>query len=68
MMDIYSARKSITNSTLAYSVLNPDTSSDSPSAKSKGDRFASANTLTIISKARIETHATAATLFSCPML
>lgn len=38
----YSLRKMSTNTTEAYSTLNPDTSSLSPSAKSKGVRFASA--------------------------
>lgn len=39
---VYSAIKIMANSALPYSVLNPETSSDSPSAKSKGVRFASA--------------------------
>ena len=38
----YSAIKIIANFTDPYSMLNPDTSSDSPSAKSKGVRFNSA--------------------------
>lgn len=38
----YSAIKINANITLPYSILNPDTSSDSPSAKSKGVRFVSA--------------------------
>ena len=38
----YSAIKIIANITLPYSTLNPDTSSDSPSAKSKGVRLVSA--------------------------
>ena len=38
----YSAIKIIANFTEPYSILNPDTSSDSPSAKSKGVRFNSA--------------------------
>ena len=38
----YSARKISANLPLIYSVLNPDTNSDSPSAKSKGVRFNSA--------------------------
>jgi hypothetical protein len=38
----YSAIKISANNPLLYSVLNPDTSSDSPSAKSKGVRFVSA--------------------------
>lgn len=39
---IYSAIKIIANDPLLYSVLNPDTNSLSPSAKSKGVRFNSA--------------------------
>ena len=39
---IYSAIKIKANGPLPYSILNPDTSSDSPSAKSKGVRFVSA--------------------------
>jgi len=38
----YSAMKIRANIPLLYSTLNPDTSSDSPSAKSKGVRFVSA--------------------------
>lgn len=38
----YSAIKIIANLLLLYSVLNPETSSLSPSAKSKGVRFSSA--------------------------
>ena len=64
MIDIYSARNSMTNKTLAYSVLKPDTSSDSPSAKSNGDRLASASTLTNIISPRGAAHATAPTDFS----
>lgn len=41
-MFMYSAIKIIANSPLLYSILNPDTSSDSPSAKSNGVRFVSA--------------------------
>ena len=41
-IDMYSARKIITKGTDLYSVLNPLTSSDSPSEKSKGERFVSA--------------------------
>lgn len=41
---IYSAIKIIANLPLLYSVLNPETSSLSPSAKSKGVRFNSATT------------------------
>ena len=43
---IYSAKKIITKRTDLYSVLNPLTNSLSPSAKSKGDRLASAKTET----------------------
>lgn len=39
---IYSARKIIANQPPMYSTLNPDTNSDSPSAKSNGLRFVSA--------------------------
>lgn len=39
----YSAKKIKANPPLLYSTLNPDTSSDSPSAKSKGVRLVSAN-------------------------
>jgi len=39
----YSAKKIIANLPLLYSTLNPDTNSDSPSAKSKGVRLVSAN-------------------------
>lgn len=46
MIAMYSARNTITKITELYSVLNPLTSSLSPSAKSKGDRFASARTET----------------------
>jgi hypothetical protein len=41
-MFVYSAMKIIANKPLLYSVLNPETSSDSPSAKSNGVRFVSA--------------------------
>jgi hypothetical protein len=40
---MYSAIKISANALLLYSVLNPDTSSDSPSAKSNGVRLVSAN-------------------------
>ena len=42
-MFIYSAMKIRANVLLLYSVLNPDTNSDSPSAKSNGVRFVSAS-------------------------
>lgn len=38
----YSARKNRAKGPAAYSTLNPETSSDSPSVKSKGARFVSA--------------------------
>jgi len=38
----YSARKNRANGPPAYSTLNPDTSSDSPSVKSNGARLVSA--------------------------
>ena len=41
-MLVYSASMIRANPPLAYSVLYPETSSDSPSAKSKGVRFVSA--------------------------
>jgi hypothetical protein len=41
-MLVYSAIKIKANIPALYSILNPDTSSDSPSAKSKGVRFVSA--------------------------
>lgn len=39
----YSARKKRANGPPAYSTLKPETSSDSPSVKSKGARFVSAS-------------------------
>jgi len=39
----YSARKKRANGPPAYSTLNPETSSDSPSVRSKGVRFVSAS-------------------------
>ena len=41
-MFIYSAMKIRVNIELLYSILNPDTSSDSPSVKSMGERCVSA--------------------------
>jgi hypothetical protein len=43
---LYSAIKIKANGPAAYSMLNPDTNSDSPSAKSKGARLVSARTVT----------------------
>lgn len=42
MMLAYSARKNSANGPAAYSTLKPDTSSDSPSVRSKGARLVSA--------------------------
>lgn len=42
IMLVYSARKKRANGPPAYSTLNPDTSSDSPSVKSNGARLVSA--------------------------
>lgn len=42
----YSPTKMYANLVLLYSMLNPEISSDSPSAKSNGARFVSASTLT----------------------
>lgn len=42
IMLAYSARKNRANGPAAYSTLNPDTSSDSPSVRSNGARFVSA--------------------------
>ena len=39
----YSARKNRAKGPPAYSTLNPDTNSDSPSVRSKGARFVSAS-------------------------
>jgi hypothetical protein len=56
----YSAIKIRANVDLLYSVLNPETNSDSPSAKSNGVRFVSArlviNHSSIIGITIIETH------------
>lgn len=43
MMLAYSAMKNRANGPAAYSTLNPDTSSDSPSVRSKGARLVSAS-------------------------
>ena len=42
IMFAYSARKNRANGPAAYSTLKPETSSDSPSVRSKGARFVSA--------------------------
>ena len=43
MMLAYSAKKNSANGPAAYSTLNPETSSDSPSVKSNGARLVSAS-------------------------
>lgn len=43
MIFAYSAMKNRANGPAAYSTLNPDTSSDSPSVRSNGARFVSAS-------------------------
>lgn len=43
MIFMYSAMKNRANGPAAYSMLKPDTSSDSPSMRSKGVRFVSAS-------------------------
>jgi len=41
-MFVYSAKKNKANGPPAYSILNPETNSDSPSVRSNGARFVSA--------------------------
>lgn len=57
----YSARKNMANIPPVYSTLNPETSSDSPSVKSKGVRFVSAivdtNHISIIGHDVVAVHA-----------
>lgn len=65
MIDMYSARKIITNKTDLYSVLNPLTSSDSPSAKSKGDRLDSARMETLNTIYIINIHIITPICLSC---
>lgn len=43
IMLAYSAKKNRAKGPAAYSTLNPETSSDSPSVRSKGARFVSAS-------------------------
>ena len=45
IIELYSAKKNNAKPILEYSTLNPDTSSDSASGRSKGARFVSANIL-----------------------
>lgn len=49
---VYSARKNKAKGPAAYSTLKPETSSDSPSVRSKGARFVSASVETYHIKAR----------------
>jgi len=63
MIAIYSAKNTITNKTDLYSVLNPLTSSLSPSAKSNGDRLASAKTDTENKRNIIASHILTLTCF-----
>ena len=65
IIDMYSAKNTITNKTDLYSVLNPLTSSLSPSAKSKGDRLASARTETEKMRKTIENHVKTGMCFDC---
>ena len=62
---MYSAKKTITKITDLYSVLKPLTSSLSPSVKSKGDRFASANIDTENNKNIIGNHLPTLSCFFC---
>lgn len=64
---VYSAKNSKANNPLSYSTLNPDTNSDSPSAKSNGARFVSAKVLTnqIIKRGIIKKNTGNLTKFSC---
>jgi len=48
----YSAKNNKANPPLPYSILNPETSSDSPSAKSKGVRLVSAIIIVIQQRKR----------------
>lgn len=52
----YSARKNRAKGPAAYSTLNPETSSDSPSVRSNGARFVSArvDTYHIIARGHVE--------------
>lgn len=56
MIFIYSAMKNRANGPAAYSTLNPETSSDSPSVRSNGARFVSARVETnhIIANGHVE--------------
>jgi len=61
---MYSAKNTMTKRTDLYSVLKPETSSLSPSAKSKGLRFASASTLTANMRVIAVSHPHALSCFS----
>lgn len=54
IMEQYSARKIKANQPPIYSILNPETNSDSPSAKSRGLRLVSARQDVIHMKNRIK--------------
>ena len=63
----YSARKNSANGPAAYSTLKPDTSSDSPSVRSKGARLVSARVE--INHIQARGHAeNNSQVFSCAML
>ncbi|ONI39223.1 hypothetical protein AN396_08945 [Candidatus Epulonipiscium fishelsonii] len=63
----YSARKNSANGPAAYSTLKPDTSSDSPSVRSKGARLVSARVEMNHIQARGQAE-NSSQVFSCAML
>lgn len=63
----YSARKNKAKGPPAYSTLNPDTSSDSPSVKSNGARLVSAN-VEVYHMAAIGQAGSSIQIFSCVVL
>lgn len=67
MMLAYSARKNIANEPAAYSTLNPETNSDSPSVRSKGARLVSARVeiYHIMARGHVDT---ISHMFSCVMM
>ena len=67
MMLAYSARKNMANGPAAYSTLNPETNSDSPSVKSKGARLVSARVemYHIMARGHVDT---ISHIFSCVMI
>ena len=66
MMLAYSAKKNMANGPAAYSTLNPETNSDSPSVKSKGARLVSARVeiYHIMARGHVDT---ISHIFSCVM-